>query len=117
MMKRTYSDYLSDIFVNIKRIEDFTKGLSFEKFVSDEKTIYAVIRALEIIGEAVKNLPVSLKSKYSKVPWKQMAGMRDRLTHAYFGVKIDVVWYTITDEIPKLKPVLTEIIADKKFSE
>ncbi len=88
MMKRTYSDYLSDILINIKRIEGFTKGMSFEKFASDEKTTYAVIRALEIIGEAVKNLPVSLKSKYQKVPWKQMAGMRDRLMHAYFGVKI-----------------------------
>ncbi len=116
MMKRTYSDCLSDIVINIKRIEDFTKGSSFEKFASDEKTTYAVIRALEIIGEAVKNLPASLKSKYPKVPWKQMAGMRDRLTHAYFGVKIDVVWYTITDEIPKIKPILTEIIADNKLS-
>lgn len=113
MMKRTYSDYLSDILTNIKRIENFTKGMSFEKFVSDEKTVYAVIRGLEIIGEAVKNLPASLKLKYPKVPWKQIAGMRDRLTHAYFGVKIDVVWHTITAEIPKLKPGLTKITKEQ----
>jgi uncharacterized protein with HEPN domain len=113
MMERVYSDYLSDILINVKRIEAFTKAMSFEKFSSDEKTTYAVIRALEIIGEAVKNLPASLKSKYPEVPWKQMAGMRDRLTHAYFGVKIDVVWHTITVEIPNLRSILTKIIKEQ----
>lgn len=113
MTKRVYSDYLSDILTNIKRIEDFTKGMSFDKFVSDEKTVYAVIRGLEIIGEAVKNLPVSLKLKYPKVPWRQMAGMRDRLTHVYFGVKIDVVWHTITVEIPRLMPDLTKVAKEQ----
>ena len=110
MMKRSHEDYLSDIVINIARIEDFIKGMSLKKFSSDEKTSYAVVRALEIIGEAVKNLPDSIKAKYSDVPWKQMAGMRDRLSHAYFGVKIDVVWETITIEIPKLKPALTKIL-------
>ncbi|MFH1258622.1 MAG: DUF86 domain-containing protein [Elusimicrobiota bacterium] len=79
-----------------------------------KKTIFAVIRALEIIGEAVKNIPESIRKKYAGIPWKSMAGMRDKLIHEYFGAKLDVVWDTAKNEIPSLKHKFQTILKDRK---
>lgn len=108
--KREYKDYLMDIIQAIEMVEKFTKGLDFQDFKSDEKTIFAVLRALEVIGEAVKKIPKSVKSEYEQISWRKMAGMRDKLIHEYFGVNIKVVWKTIKEDLPKVKPLIKEVL-------
>lgn len=102
-MKRDYSLYLKDILAAFNSIEDFVKGLNFEEFTADDKTSSAVIRKFEIIGEATKQLPEELRNKYPDIPWKEMAGMRDRLIHFYFGIDYKLVWETIKTRIPTIK--------------
>ena len=96
-MKREYKDYLFDIVDAIEKIENFTEGLSYKDFESDDKTIFAVIRAFEIIGEAVKKIPKKIRDENKNIPWKLISGMRDKLVHDYFGVDIKVVWKTIKE--------------------
>lgn len=83
--------------------------MNYEDFIADRKTSNAVIRSVEIIGEATKNLPASFRNKYSSVPWKKMAGMRDKLIHEYFGVDMEIVWSTIKREIPTVEPPIKQI--------
>ena len=111
-MTREYKDYLADIIDAIDKAEFFTKGMSFEAFEKDAKTNFAVIRAFEIIGEAVKKIPSGIRHKHKKIPWKEMAGMRDKLIHEYFGIKARVVWKTIKQDLPKVKPHLQTILND-----
>jgi len=111
-MKREYRDYILDILDSINAIESFVKGYTFEKFVNDKKTADAVIRNLEVIGEAVKNVPKEIKKKYSEIPWKEMAGMRDKLIHEYHGVDLEIVWEVIIKRLPNLKPLFEKIIRE-----
>ena len=101
MFKRTDGDLLSDIREAIHRITTYVTGMSYETFVGDIKTQDAVIRNLEIIGEATKNLSEQLRTEYADVPWKSMAGVRDRLVHHYFGVNLDIVWQIAAMELPQ----------------
>ena len=114
--KREYRDYLTDIVYAIEKIEKFTKGTNLERFKKDEKTIFAVIRAFEIIGEATKNVPAKIKNEYKKVPWKLMSGMRDKLVHEYFGVNKEVVWKTVKKDIPDLKDKMDRLLSELKIS-
>ena len=116
-MKREYCDYIQDVIDSIDKTQKFTEGLTYDAFREDSKTVFAVIRALEIIGEAVKNIPESLRSKYSDIPWKEMAGMRDKLIHEYFGVKYEIVWDTIKIEIPELKSKFEKIFEELEKSD
>lgn len=100
MSKRRDKDSLNDIREAVRRIEEYTAGMRYQDFLEDTKTQDAVIRNLEIIGEATKNLSIELKERYSHIPWKGMAGVRDRLIHHYFGVNIDIVWQIVMDELP-----------------
>jgi uncharacterized protein with HEPN domain len=100
MSKRTDRDFLSDIREAIYRITTYVAGMSYETFVIDIKTQDAVIRNLEIIGEATKNLSEQLQTEYPDIPWKGMAGVCDRLIHHYFGVNLDIVWQIATIELP-----------------
>jgi uncharacterized protein with HEPN domain len=113
-MKRDYRDYLIDILESIDKIEEFTKGLTLVRFSVDEKTQLAVVKSLEIIGEAVKKIPFSLKKKHPDIPWRQISGMRDKLVHEYFGINIKVVWKTVVEDIPPLKPLLSRVLANLK---
>ncbi len=107
---RDYWDYLRDIQQAISDIEDFTDGLTFDHFKKDRKTVYAVIRALEICGEAVKKIPASLRKKFNIIPWKEIAGMRDVLIHEYFGVNTKTLWKTVKDDIPFIKPLIKDLL-------
>ncbi len=96
----------------MKKIEQFIKGIDYKSFCKDEKTYFAVIRAIEIIGEATKNIPETIRSNYPDIPWKEMAGMRDKLIHRYFGVDFKIVWETITEILPKIKPLMEKVLND-----
>ncbi len=109
---REYSLYLKDILEAMASIEKFVAGMEFEDFKNDDRTSSAVIRKFEIIGEAIKHIPDEIRNKSPQIKWKQMAGMRDRLIHFYFGVKYDLVWHTIKDVIPKVKPIVQGILKD-----
>ena len=109
---RDYSLYLSDILKAFEAVENFVEDQSFEDFKKDDKTSSAVIRKFEIIGEAAKQVPEIVRQKYPAVPWKEMAGMRDKLIHFYFGVNYDLLWQTIVNRIPQIKPVIGQILKD-----
>ena len=108
-MKRDTGLFIEDILSSIKNIEDFSKQLDKEKFSKDILRQSAIIRQLEIIGEAVKNVPNSFRKKYPKIPWKDIAGLRDILSHAYFGVNIERVWNIIEKDLPKFKEEVSKI--------
>lgn len=109
-MIREYKDYAMDMIAAIEKIEEFAGGITSEDFEKDTKTIFAVIRALEVIGEAAKKIPPSVRNKHKQIPWLQITGMRDKLIHEYFGVNVKVIWNTIKEDIPPLKPVIKQIL-------
>ncbi|MFN3331936.1 MAG: DUF86 domain-containing protein [Caldilinea sp.] len=100
---RDYTLYLKDILGAIESIERFIAGMDLESFQTDDKTTSAVVRKLEIIGEAVKQIPDEIRQKHANIPWKEMAGMRDKLIHFYFGVDYHLVWKAITERLPQVK--------------
>ncbi|MGB9721564.1 MAG: DUF86 domain-containing protein [bacterium] len=108
-MKRDDFVYLKHILDAISRIEEYTRGLEYEDFINSNLIQDGVIRQIEIIGEATKKLSTEIRKKYPEMPWEDMAGMRDKLIHDYFGVDIDVVWNTVERDIPKLKNKLKDI--------
>ncbi|RME82061.1 MAG: DUF86 domain-containing protein [Caldilineae bacterium] len=110
MFKRADRDLLSDIQEAIRRIMEYTGGMTYQAFVEDTRTQDAVIRNLEIIGEATKNLSKKLRERHPNVPWKSMAGVRDRLIHHYFGVNLDIVWQIVVDELPQVASQLERIL-------
>ena len=105
-MDREYSDYIEDILSAIEKAEMFVQEMSYENFKNDEKTLFAVIRALEIIDEAAKHIPDEVRRNYPDIPWKDMAGMRDVLIHDYIVVDIETVWMTVKEKIPRIKPFI-----------
>lgn len=111
-MKKDWGDYVTDILAAIKEVEEFTQGMNFKTFLSDKKTTNAVIRSLEIMGEAAKRVPDHVKEKYPDIPWKRMAGMRDKLIHEYSGVDLEIVWTVIKEELPPVKPRVEKVFND-----
>ncbi len=107
---RTDLTYLSDILDAIQAIQDFTQGYDYESFVNDRKTRDAVVRNLEVIGEAVKKLSRSIKARYPQVEWRSIAGLRDVLIHDYFGVNYKEVWAIVTEKIQPLREEIEKII-------
>jgi uncharacterized protein with HEPN domain len=106
--------YLRHILDAISDIEKFTTGITENEFYDNKEKQYAILRALEIIGEASKNLSKELRAQYPGVPWRDLAGMRDKLIHQYFGVKMVLVWDTVEDKLPKLKTQILEILEEIK---
>lgn len=110
MSKRADSDFLRDIREAVRRIQTYTTDIAYDQFLEDLKSQDAVIRNLEIIGEATKNLSPGLREKSPEIPWKGMAGVRDRLIHDYFGVNLDIVWDIVRVELPKLESQIDRIL-------
>ena len=102
--------YFEDIIEASRRIQIFTKNYTLRQFSSDDKTFDAVVRNLEIIGEAVKNVPSSFRSKHPEVEWKKIAGLRDILVHEYFGVDVEIIWDIVQHKIPVLEKQVRAIL-------
>jgi uncharacterized protein with HEPN domain len=103
-------DFLRDIEDAIERILDYTTGFTWERYLRDYKTQDAVVRNLEVIGEATKNLSDEFRVKYPEIPWREMAGTRDRLMHHYFGINQEIVWQIIENDLPNLRKQIDQAI-------
>jgi len=110
-MPRDYKVYADDILEAIGKIKRFTNGLDREAFSQDEKTFDAVIRNLEVIGEAIKKIPDEVRTQHPSVEWKKIAGVRDILVHEYFGIDVDIVWDIIQHKLSPLESQIRQIIA------
>src|SRR3989304_6206803 len=108
-MPRDYKVYVDDVLTSIHKIKVYTKGLSKKRFLGDEKTIDAVVRNLEIIGEAIKKIPENIRSKYPNVEWRKITGLRDILVHEYFGVDAEIIWDIVHNKIPELDKEIQQI--------
>lgn len=109
-MTRKHSLFVKDIIAAIDSIEKFVEGMKLEGMQRDDKTSSAVVRKLEVIGEAAKQIPDKMRERYPKLPWQKMAGMRDRLIHAYFGIDYKLVWDAIKGELPIVKNDLRSVL-------
>lgn len=109
MSKRPEFECLNDIIEAIQRISRYLESMSYADFRQDTKTQDAVIRNIEIIGEATKGITEELRTKNAHIPWKNMVGMRDRLIHHYFGINLDIVWQVVAADLPLLLPELFQI--------
>ena len=110
MKTRDYRDYLQDILNAINDLESFVDDITYEQFIEDRKTLNAVVRSIEVIGEASKNIPKTFQAKYKELPWRQMAGMRDKLIHAYFGIDTETLWKAAKQNIPALKKSIEKML-------
>ncbi len=109
MSKRSDADLLEDIFISLEKIRLYISGMSYDDFVSDTKTQDAIIRNIEIMGEAIKKLSMKFRQMHNEIPWRLIAGTRDRLSHDYFGVNVDIVWEIATTDVPELKEKIAKL--------
>jgi len=113
-MQRDYKVYLNDILASISKIERYVDDLSFQGFTEDSMRVDAVVRNLEVIGEAAKHVPKEIRRKYPFVEWRKVSGLRDILIHEYFGVDPDILWDIIKNKIPNLKKDMKKILKLEK---
>ena len=111
-MSNEFLDYVEDIADAMDKAEILLMGVTYDQFEADFRINFAVVRALEIVGEATKRLPMTLRAQYPNIPWKQMAGMRDRIIHGYDTVDLEIVWDVVKHDIPKIKPQIQQILND-----
>lgn len=106
--RRSAAEYLSDMQDAIHAAREFSQGVTFEEFQNNREKQFAIIHALEVIGEAAKQVPALVREKYPAVPWRDIAGMRDRLIHGYFSVNLERLWNTVQQDLPRLESLLRE---------
>ena len=109
MSDRPIELYLTDIKEAIDKIENYVRRMTFTDFEEDSKTVDAVVRNIEIIGEAAKHIPAEIRLKYVEIPWKQIVGSRSKAIYEYFGIDLEILWKTVTEDIPKLKKQIAKI--------
>ena len=114
MRPREWRFRIEDILESIGRIQRYTAGLAYEEFCLDQRTVDAVIRNFEIMGEAARHVPQEIESTYPDVPWHQSRAMRNELIHGYFGVNLAIVWDTIQHDLPPLVPLLRQVLAQER---
>lgn len=110
-MSRTHLDLLNDMRDSAAKARAFVVGMDFAGFAGDDKTVYAVVRALEIVGEAAKRIPDDIRSQAPSLPWRSMSGMRDKLVHDYVSVDVEIVWRTVAEDLPDLETKIAALIA------
>jgi uncharacterized protein with HEPN domain len=115
-MKRDFQVYIEDIIDAMTKAEMFVAGMTYEQFEADLKTNFAVVRAIEIIGEATKRLPSTIRDQYPTIPWKDMAGMRDVIIHGYDNVNLKIVWDVVKTDIPQIRPQIEQNLLDLESS-
>ncbi len=115
--QRSLIDYVNDMLANAELAQRFTRNVSFETFQQDDQKSYAVVRALEIIGEAARHIPKTVRRKYAQIQWDKATGMRDKMIHAYFGVDLEVVWKTVHEDLPTLQSQLTQMLRELQAAE
>lgn len=115
MAKRNELIFLEDILISINKIEEYIDDVSLNDFESNIEKQDAVIRRIEIIGEAVKSISIETRQKNDLIPWKEMAGMRDVVIHEYFGVSIEMVWNVAHKDLPEIKNLIEKIITEKNY--
>lgn len=108
--KRNINLFFEDILEAINSIKEYTQNMDYGEFIKDKRTRDAVVRNLEIIGEATKNIPDEIKEKYPEINWKAISGMRDKLIHEYFGVSNLIVWETLTNDLPLFESQIEKIV-------
>lgn len=116
-MTRVYLDYLQDMLDNARRAAQFVEGMSYTEFAKDDKTVYAVIRAVKVVGEAAVSVPEDVRLKYPAIPWRDVKGVRNKLVHQYFGINLEVVWQTVQEDLPMLIPLLENILKQEDQQE
>ena len=109
-MKREYEDYLRDMLENAEKALSFVEGMDYDGFCTDDKAVYAVIRALEIIGEAARSISENVRQSHPEIQWREIAAMRNKLTHEYFGVNTKVIWRTVQEDLPAIIPHLRNML-------
>jgi uncharacterized protein with HEPN domain len=115
-MTREWKFFIQDIYDAIQNIKEFVGEMKQKEFLADEKTRSAVAFKIENIGEASKNIPKEIKAKFKDLPWKDMAGMRDKITHFYFGINYRLVWSVVKKELPAIEPAIAKILSDMKVA-
>ncbi len=111
-MKRDVCVYVRDMLEAFANTQEFVEGLSYDEFVRDKKTVSAVTRELEVAGEACKQVPASVRDRYGDIPWSDIAGMRDKLIHFYFGVDMEIVWETVKSRVPQLMDLIEVVVRE-----
>ena len=110
MKNRQYTIYIEDILNAMDKIEKYISGQEYEEFIENTMAVDAVIRNLEIIGEAAKNIPENIRNQYTEIPWRRMVGLRNIVIHDYLGVDLSIVWRIITKNLPETKQLIVKIL-------
>lgn len=111
-MMRNYKLFVIDILDAIDKIDEFIGNMDYGEFIQDDKTSTAVVKKIEIIGEAIKNIPKEVKAEYKTIPWKDIVGMRNKITHNYFKIDYEIVWNVVKEKLPALKMQVERVLKE-----